>query len=265
MESIIEIIKQRKSVRSFDGTPLRSDHVADVQQSIKQLTSPFDAKVRINLLNVDVGQTAVRLGTYGIISGTNSFLTLVIDNSPLADIAGGYVFEEVILHCTALGLGTCWLGGTIRRSDFVKQLQLTESEKLIAVAPIGYKKEKRRAIESVMRYVVSSDHRKPFGNLFFQNNFNTPLNETDAGAYLIPLQMLRLAPSASNQQPWRVIKQGDTLHFYHHTAPFSINDLGIALCHFELSCKELHLEGKYQVIKDIPSTNKDKYIISWNK
>jgi hypothetical protein len=42
------------------------------------------------------------------------------------------------------------------------------------------------------------------------------LPEGAAGRYLDPLEMLRLGPSASNRQPWRVIKeQGrDIFHLY---------------------------------------------------
>jgi len=39
--------------------------------------------------------------------------------------------------------------------------------------------------------------------------------------------------------------------------------MGIALCHFELSCKALNIEGKYEVLHDFPTNNKLKYVISW--
>lgn len=50
--------------------------------------------------------------------------------------------------------------------------------------------------------------------MFFNRNFYTPLNPNDSDEYLEPLEMLRLAPSAMNKQPWRVLKEDNTLHFY---------------------------------------------------
>ena len=59
--------------------------------------------------------------------------------------------------------------------------------------------------------------------------------------------MVRLAPSAVNKQPWRVISDKTGVHFYlKHTKGFVSDavgdmqkiDLGIALCHFALAAKE---------------------------
>jgi len=263
MGSIVDIIRRRKSVRSFNGVPLRKEHIDALQQYISQLVCPFDAKVRINLLNVDMGEEPVHLGTYGVISGTKSFLTLVVGDSLFSRIAGGYMFEEVILYCTSLGLGACWLGGTLSRSDFAKQLDMGDDEHLIVVAPVGYQRNKRRTVDSFLRFTAGSDHRKPFGEIFYDGSFGNPLSEERAEKYLLPLQMVRLAPSASNKQPWRVVKTDNALHFFSHEGPFSVNDIGIALCHFELTCKEEKIEGHFAVLNNVESVNRNKYIISW--
>jgi len=39
--------------------------------------------------------------------------------------------------------------------------------------------------------------------------------------------------------------------------------MGIALCHFELSCKELGIEGKFEVLNEYPHHEELKYVISW--
>jgi nitroreductase len=263
MESYTNDIKQRVSVRTFNGQHLSSEHLADLQQFISSLPQLFGAKVRIELLSVDLGESPVRLGTYGVITGTKSFLTLVVDDSSLALVAGGYLFEEVILHCTSLGIGTCWVGGTLRRGGFAKKLNIQPNEKLVAVSPVGYKKHWRKISETIMRRAVHSDRRDSFDSLYFENDFRHPLNYEKAGPYLRPLQMVRLGPSASNQQSWRVVKQDGRFDFYHHKASFSEIDLGIALCHFELTCKELGLEGSFKVLKDISSFENNQYVISW--
>ncbi len=86
--------------------------------------------------------------------------------------------------------------------------------------------------------------------------------------------MLRLAPSAANTQPWRIIKQGDCFNIYldkekgykrfsHHCG---YNDIGIAMCHFELSANELGLKGHWAYdnnMDDFQDVNYE-YINSWN-
>ena len=63
--------------------------------------------------------------------------------------------------------------------------------------------------------------------------------------------MVRLAPSAVNKQPWRVVVADNTAHFYlRRSKKFSgeskldmqMTDMGIALCHFELTAKEMGLK-----------------------
>jgi len=89
--------------------------------------------------------------------------------------------------------------------------------------------------------------------------------------------MVRLAPSASNKQPWRIVLSEDknTCHFYLEPTPnYSGNkmgfemqriDMGIAMCHFELACKELKLSGKWKVNDPkIDLLNEQtEYIVSW--
>ncbi|MGH4140908.1 hypothetical protein [Clostridium sp.] len=51
-------------------------------------------------------------------------------------------------------------------------------------------------------------------NCFFETDGLVPLNEDSAGEYVVPLEMVRLGPSASNKQPWRIIKDKNAYHFF---------------------------------------------------
>jgi hypothetical protein len=65
--------------------------------------------------------------------------------------------------------------------------------------------------------------------------------------------MVRIAPSASNKQPWRAIRSGGALHFYMkkdkayagNMLGYCIQriDMGIAASHFSLAAEELGLKG----------------------
>lgn len=261
--SVVETIKERKSVRSYTGELISTDLIDNIRGYIKQLSAPFGAKARVELVGASMGENPVKLGTYGVISGANHFLALVLKDEPMDTIGGGYIFEQAILYCTKLELGTCWLGATFKQSDFLSQIQLKDGERLSIISPIGYKREKRRLLDSIIRAGAGSDNRKPFESLFFNDNFENPLSRNEAKKYSTPLEMVRLAPSASNKQPWRIVEQDNHFHFYHQPNHFSLNDIGIALCHFELTCKELNLKGSFKILENTPSSEKYKYVISW--
>ena len=97
-----------------------------------------------------------------------------------------------------------------------------------------------------MRKGVKADARLPFETLFYSGSFDTPLTPERAGTLFDALEAVRLAPSAVNKQPWRVVVCGDTVHFYEKRSKgysdggWDIQkiDLGIALAHFELAAKE---------------------------
>ena len=263
MAAITETIKERKSVRSYTGEPLSTELKQDIINYINQLVLPFGTKARIKLISTSIDNQPLKLGTYGVISGAKDFLLLLSEKGLMQEVGAGYMFEQVVLHCTQLGLGTCWLGGTVKRTDFLAQIKAENNEELIVISPVGYKREKKTLVDSIFRAGAGSDKRKPFGALFFKDNFATPLTEAAAGNYETPLQMLRLAPSASNKQPWRVVLQNNIFHFYCSAGHFSTNDVGIALCHFELTCQELGLKGNFETRTNTPSQKGIEYVISW--
>jgi len=122
-----------------------------------------------------------------------------------------------------------------------------------------------------MRAMAGSDNRKPWQELFFEDDVSTPLTEQKAGHYAVPLEMVRLGPSASNKQPWRIIKENQSFHFFLcRTKGYGVtqydmqkNDLGIAQCHFELAAKELGLKGGWQKNDVTNKPEEWECIVTW--
>ncbi|MDR2805534.1 MAG: hypothetical protein LBB85_07835 [Dysgonamonadaceae bacterium] len=262
--SIIESIKRRKSVRTYENQPLSKELKDKIEDFIRQTQAPFGVEVRIQLVNTCMGEERIKLGTYGFVRGASDYLALIYKEAPLAEEGGAYLFEQVILFCTGLGLGTCWLGGSFNRKDFKRQLQLNPDERLRIVSPVGYESAKKRLFELLQGAEKHHISRKPFGTLFFDKDFTVPLTEKKAGIYAQPLEMVRIAPSANNYQPWRIVLDEGALHFYRTASlgGFSATDMGIALCHFEQTCKELGIKGYFKVMNGLENKN-GKYCISW--
>lgn len=261
-KSIKEIISARYSVRNYSDKPLSKEIIEKINSYIKGLSNPFNKQVRIQLIKKDASNENIKLGTYGVIKGANYFFVSACKDDDTSLMALGYSLEKVILYCTSLGLGTVWLGGTFKKGAFAKAINLQEDEILPIVSPVGYEGGKK----SLLGTLFGNHHnkRKPFSELFFNRDFNTSLTEDDAEEYFEPLEMLRLAPSAVNKQPWRVVKEDDKIHFY-LASTNSLNrvDIGIALCHFHLTALENKLEGGFEVDNNRNEDSKFTYVISW--
>ncbi|MBT4319329.1 nitroreductase, partial [Candidatus Bathyarchaeota archaeon] len=110
-------------------------------------------------------------------------------------------------------------------------------------------------------------NRKPWSELFFNEDL-TVLTKDEAREYATALEMVRLAPSASNGQPWRIYLEGDKLHL--HVEPRkgygSINrlDMGIAMSHLELTLAEQGIKGKW-AIEQRETPVKTPYVATWIK
>lgn len=261
IKSITEIIKQRKSVRSYSDKVISEDLIEEIENYINNVDNPFDIKVRVSLIKKENYDGVVRLGTYGVIKGAKYFLIAACENKEFSLEAVGYTFEKTILYCTSLGLSTVWLGGTFSRSSFKKTINLREDEILPIVSPIGYESDSKSFIQKLIN---NNGNRKEFSEIFFENNFSTPLTSDIDDIYKEVLEMVRLAPSSMNSQPWRIIKENEDLHIY-TSGKGSMNkiDIGIALAHIDMYMKEMNITGDFKKVRC--ESDKYKYVISWIK
>lgn len=268
-----EVVRTRRSVRSYTGAQMTREIKHQINEYILTLKSPFPVRSVFKIIEAPVEAKGVKLGTYGMIKGASVFIGAAVPNTALAVEALGYEFEKLILCLTSMGLGTCWLGGTFNRGEFAKAMGISDDMLFPAVTPIGYF-EKKSLKETLVRGFVKADTRKPWDTLFFDGGFETPLTNAAADEYAFPLEMVRLGPSASNKQPWRVVRAGDTYHFYEHKIPgysnaFSFDmqslDMGIAACHFHLAAIEKGLKGAFVFggAPDIKCPENIIYKFSW--
>ena len=280
MSSIIESIKMRTSSRNYDERTIEPEKRRQIEDYLSlNEKGPFGSKVRFQLLDYAEGgqDQTEKLRTYGVIRGARLFIVGAVINTDKAMEDYGYCMEKNILMATSLGLGTCWLGGTFKRSSFAKKIGLSANEVMPAVSPVGYATEKKTLIGSLFKFLARSKTRKPWEELFYSNDFNTPLIKSDAGRYVTCLEAVRLAPSASNRQPWRILKKegSNIFHFYLRRTKIYAKaikridmqkvDMGIAICHFELTARELGLTGSWQQQGNQTNLEDKEYIISWTE
>lgn len=276
-KSITEVIKERSSIRTYRNRKIENDVIDKIEGYIYNIKGPFNSKVRFQFLNSKENLNGAKLGTYGVIKGTSCYLGAAVEKGEMDLEELGYEMESVILYATSLGLGTCWLGGTFKRGEFAKAMEVKENEIFPIITPLGYSAENRSFMDSAIRFLAKSKQRKPWKELFFDKSFNNPLIDGQKlEKYGVILENVRIAPSASNKQPWRIVKEEDNFHFYiertkGYSEPLGFDiqrvDMGIAMCHFELTAKELGVKGGFKKVSSNIQGNKDtiEYVISWIK
>ena len=266
MTAISDTIRSRISNRAFDGRPLSARDRAALAAYIEAEThNPFDLQVRLRIMDTSAEG---KLGTYGMIRGAKTYLCGAVEKGEKSLVSYGYMMEKAILKATSMGIGTCWLGGTFTRSAFAKAIGLKENEWLPAVTPLGYPKEKGGLWNKAVRALAGAEKRKDWAELFFDENLESPLSPDQAGVYADPIEMVRLGPSAVNKQPWRIVRDGKQFHFFtagkgggEPDKRHDHIDLGIALCHFELTAREQGLSGGWTFSgRELPGLT---YIATW--
>jgi nitroreductase len=268
-----EIIRRRSSWRSFDPRPLEPGERQALEGACDApAASPFGSRVRLALI-LGAAEDGKRLGTYGFIQGAQAYLAGAVTRGEHDLEDYGYVFERLVLEATRIGLGTCWLGGTLDREAFGRRLELGPDEWLPAASPVGPTRAKRGFVDGAVRMFARSRKRMAFDEIFFQDDFDHPLSARAAGRWTEALEGIRLGPSASNKQPWRCVVDASGAHLYLQPTPgyggilkFEIQrlDMGIAMCHLELGARELGLAGAWhQAEPSIPAPEGARYVGSW--
>ena len=229
---IKEIIKRRKSVRSFDGRFLADEDRKKLNEYMETIENPYGIPVKFVWLDAEEHGLSSR-----VIVGEHVYIASRVPKVEHCEEALGYSFEKMVLYACSIGIGTTWIGGTLDRGKFEKAAGMKPDEYMMIVSPLGYPAEERSRVDRMLRQKIRGDERFPASELFFEGDFSTPLADEKA---LSLLESVRWYPSAANKQPCRIVKIGNKYHLYEKHTPGYQNamawdvqkiDMGIALCH----------------------------------
>ncbi len=249
MSELLELIKGRKSVRSFDERPISTEDRRRLEQYMETITNPFDIPVRFVLLDAEENGLSSP-----VLTGEKLFVAGMVKKGNYADVAFGFSFEKLVLFAWSLGIGTTWIGGTMKRELFERAAGLSDDEMMPCMSPLGYPAKKRSVRETMMRKGVGADSRMNVEKLFFDRTWGIPLDAAGSDELSNLMEMVRWAPSAVNKQPWRIISEDGAFHFYEKkdkgyisdkTGDLQKVDMGIALYHFVAG---LETQGKKPVV-----------------
>ena len=259
--NIIEAMKERRSVRTFDGNGLTDAQKEILKKAVDDSYTFFGGNLTIRLKDFDL-KGDYKPSTYGMINGAEYFFLLGIGSDEASALTAGFQFEQVVLEAWRNGLGCCWIAATFKGSDFDNGQNWPDGEELKIICPVGVA-VKPSVKEKFTRMPLGSKNRKPFDKLFFIDDFQHPVPPENR--YYEALEMLRLAPSSTNSQPWRALVAGDTVHFYYKPkSEASVLDTGIGICHFYETEKFYGRAGSFAKVDNAPTPPEDwRYLVSY--
>ncbi len=284
----LQSIKQRYSCRAFDGKPIANGLREDLSRAIEALPpAPFGSKPRFVLLAAAPGDASSLkgLGTYGFISNPAAFIVGMPGKGERAPEDFGFLLEILVLEATRIGLGSCWLGGTFTKSRFAKAAGVSEKDDVDCVIALGNIPMGRDTRHGLLRVMSGGARRKPWKELFFDGGIERPFDGTAdtkarLGLWVEILDAVRSAPSASNGQPWRLVRSGGSWRLYLQRSPgygkgilnvfLKIGDhqrvdIGIAMAHFSLAADALGLSGRWIREEGAEPFGSAEYVATWRK
>jgi nitroreductase len=236
-------VESRHSRRAFDPAPVADELLTPLAACCQSLHPFADARVAfVRDPAVDVFKGAI--GSYGKVTGSPHLLVFIASESPLAQQHAGYIGEACVLEATRLGLHTCWVGGFFDRKRLKSVLPLEAHERAVAVSPVGRAVSAHSGSERTMERMAGSHHRKPLEEIA-ERSGEWPQWARAA------VECARLAPSATNRQPWRFRYEGEELILAKSHGPelpmvTKRLDCGIAMLHAELGALNVGVRGLWR-------------------
>lgn len=273
-----EAILQRTSTRTFKDEILRSvqiKEIKDLLEQYKDVKGPFGNKFEFTFeLGKPENGKGKKIGTYGVFKNVPAFIGGVSLDNRNSIIDFGYIMELIVLELTKMGYDTCWIGGTIRRGTYRKDLE--PNEVIPAMIAVGHAASKQRWIERKIRKAAESNKRLRFGTLFQYFDVTDELEESNDSRLVDIMHLVQRGPSGSNKQPWRIFvsdKKDKAYVYLERTEGYGLAygfdpqalDAGISLAHLEIGLK--HHNFDYEHIVETRDVFFDglEYIITYQK
>lgn len=210
--TLLEAISVRASQRTYLSRPLEPVQLERLRKALAECNRRSGLRIQL------VCPTVSPFAGQGRLEGARDYLLFAGPaEDPDLEEKCGYWGEELVLTATAMGLGTCWVGGTYDRRDCLARLDAGET--LVCVAALGVPDgaPAHRALRPAGELVLPADCPAP---AWF-----------DAG-----VDAVRRAPSAMNRQGYRFhLRPGGAVQArLSGGGSFALVDLGIAKRHFQL-------------------------------
>lgn len=216
MDNIDKIIKERHSVRSYLTKEIEKEKVEILNDLINKINKEQDLNIQLILNDKEVFDKFIL--HYGRLKNCYNYLAMIGKKDNLLDEKIGYYGEQIVLESQKLGLNTCWVAGTYKKSSV--KAKINKDEKLVCVIAIGYGETNGSTRKSKTIDEVSTSKEYP-------------------AWYKKGVEYALLAPTAVNHQKFKFTYLGNNIvKAAPGRGPMTKIDLGIIKYHFELGANK---------------------------
>ena len=216
MEDIEKLIKERHSVRDYLDKAIEKEKVEELKKLIKSINEKEDLNIQLTLDDSEVFDKFIL--NYGRLKNCKNYFALIGKKSALLEEKVGYFGEQLVLKAQELGLNTCWVAGTYKKSSV--KAPINNDEKLVCIIALGY--GRTNGVNRRSKTIEDVTNSKGYPDWFKRG-----------------IEFALLAPTASNQQKFKFeYIDENTVQAKTIRGHLTKIDLGIVKYHFELGANK---------------------------
>ncbi|MFW5749437.1 MAG: nitroreductase family protein, partial [Halanaerobium sp.] len=219
-EDLYQAIYKRKSIRKYKEENLSEQKLTEIRGFLdKAKVINQEIRFEAKIVNSDKVKSLLPIRS-------PHYLQFFSETEGDYLLNAGFILQQLDLYLSASSLGSCWFGLAKPKKEIIAESDLEYVITLVFGSPA----------EPSQRDSIEDFDRKPLSEIKEgQNHYDL-------------LEAVRLAPSATNGQPWYFISDKDQIHLYQLEPNFikkffyeKMNriDMGIALAHLWLAA-EVH-------------------------
>ena len=213
-----EALKERHSVRRYEERSIEEDLIKDLEAFIDKVNE--ESGLHIQFVKNEPKAFSGVLAHYGNFSGVTNYLAIVGKKSDDLDMKAGYYGQKIVLYAQTLGLRSCWVALTYQKVP--NAFKIDPGEKLVIVISIGYGLEEGKEHRSKDATEVSN------------------IGDDSPEWFKEGVKAALLAPTAVNQQRFKLILSDDKVRAKAGAAFNAKIDLGIVKYNFEVGSGKGH-------------------------
>lgn len=203
---ILEIMKNRHSVRQYKNQAIEESKRAELNSYIEEVNKESNLSIQIFYDEPKCFDSF--MAHYGKFVNVKNYIAIVGNKTDQEK--AGYYGEKIVLKCQEMGLNTCWVAMTHGKS----QAKVKKGQKQLILISLGYGETQGIAHKS--KSIEELGHA-----------------DKETEWFKTGMEAVSLAPTAVNQQKFLFELKNDVVTAKSLGGFYSRIDLGIAKYHFE--------------------------------
>jgi hypothetical protein len=207
--TFLSIIKKRKLVEEYEKKEPSSDEIKIFEEFLKEIKTLLE-NIGIKFVFIENGWGKEnifknRVSHMGNLILAPSYIALFSEIKEGYLLNTAYILEQVILKAVELNIGSCWLLVEKDADGLKRDLEIDVQKELVAMIALGYPKMHVHYTDR------GESSRISMHDFIFKDEWGKTIcyEELKTMGTGKALHNLRLAPSWTNLQPWRLIIHND--------------------------------------------------------